>query len=165
MRRKLSRAFLVLFALSLPIAILGSSPLKAQNFPGVLTWHNDVGRTGQNLNETRLTPANVKVDKFGKIFSFPVDGNIFAQPLYVPGVNVFNQGVHNVLYVVTENDSVYAFDADGGSAAPLWKVSFLHPPDVVAQACATGNVGCVITPILGITGTPVIDPDTGTSTS
>ena len=87
---------------------------------------------------------------------------IFAQPLYVPNVTIPNQGMHNVLYVATENDSVYAFDADGPSTSPLWQVSFLDPPNIVPQPCTTANIGCVITPNVGITGTPVIDPATKT---
>jgi hypothetical protein len=137
-------------------------PAFTQTFSGVLTWHNDNGRTGQNLQETILTPANVGVNSFGKIFSFPVDGNIFAQPLYVPNVSIPNQGVHNIVYVATENDSVYAFDADGLATTPLWQVSFLNPPAIVPQPCTTANIGCVITPNVGITGTPVIDPNTQT---
>src|SRR5579863_8270467 len=91
-------------------------------FAGVFTQHNDIGRTGQNLNETALTPASVQ-GSFGKKFSLPVDGFIYAQPLYVPHVAIAG-GTHNVVYVATENDSVYAFDADA-SAAPLWKVTLL----------------------------------------
>jgi hypothetical protein len=148
--------------LALPVLISLFAPVAAlsQAFPGVLTWHNDVGRTGQNLQETILTPANVNVNSFGKVFSLPVDGNIFAQPLYVPSVTFPSQAVHNVVYVATENDSVYAFDADGLSTTPLWQVNFLNPPSIVPQPCTTANIGCVITPNVGITGTPVIDPTT-----
>jgi Abnormal spindle-like microcephaly-assoc'd, ASPM-SPD-2-Hydin len=147
-----------LLALPVLIQLFAALPAFAQTFSGVLTWHNDNGRTGQNLQETTLAPANVNVNSFGKVFSFPVDGNIFAQPLYVPAVSIANQGTHNVVYVATENDSVYAFDADGLSTTPLWQVSFLNPPNIVPQPCTTANIGCVITPNVGITGTPVIDP-------
>src|ERR1700734_1075705 len=81
----------------------------------VLTWHNDAARTGQNLVETILTPANVKSVTFGVLFTLSVDGLVDAQPLYVPSVAIPSQGTHNVLYVVTENDSLYAFDADNGT--------------------------------------------------
>src|ERR1700685_4686253 len=84
--------------------------LRAQD--GVLTWHNDAARSGQNLQETVLTPANVNFTNFGKLFTLTVDGNVDAQPLYVPSLAIPSQGTHNVLYVATENDSVYAFDAD-----------------------------------------------------
>src|SRR5579863_578087 len=92
-------------------------------FAGVFTQHNDIGRTGQNLNEAALTVAAVSGATFGKKFSLQVDGFIYAQPLYVPHVAIAG-GTHNVVYVATENDSVYAFDADAG-AAPLWKVTLL----------------------------------------
>ena len=96
----------------------------------VLTQHNDNFRTGQNISETVLTPANVKTGSFGKLFSQAVDGAIYAQPLYMSGVNIPSQGIHNVVYVATENSSVYAFDADnnqGANSKPLWTASFTDP--------------------------------------
>src|SRR3989440_12961450 len=95
-----------------------------------LTFHNDNLRTGQNLNETLLNTSNVNAHHFGKRVSYPVDGPVYAQPLFVPAVII--KGHHsNVVYVATENDSVYAFDADQIHAvAPLWKTSFLHLPEV-----------------------------------
>jgi len=149
-------------ALIVLLSLLAILPAPAQTFSGVLTWHNDNGRTGQNLQETTLSPANVNVNSFGKLFSYPVDGNIFAQPLYVPKVTIPGQGVHNVVYVATENDSVYAFDADGLAITPLWQINFLNPPSIIPQPCTTANIGCVITPNVGITGTPVIDPTSKT---
>ena len=94
---------------------------------GVTTYHNDNMRTGQNLNETVLTTANVNSTTFGKLFSYPLDGLAFASPLYVADVNIPGQGIHNVVYVATEHDSVYAFDANGLDSAPLWHVSFINP--------------------------------------
>src|SRR5260370_1615235 len=85
----------------------------AQIVPGVLTWHNDNGRTGQNLSETLLTPQNVNMATFVKVFSFQVDGQIYAHPLNVPDVEIPNQGMHNLVFLATDNDSVYALDADG----------------------------------------------------
>jgi hypothetical protein len=89
----------------------------------VLTYHNDNLRTGQNVNETVLTTANVNSSKFGELFSLPVDGPFFAQPLYVPGVTVGTQ-THNLMFVATEHNSLYAWDADTASSTPVWIVSF-----------------------------------------
>jgi Legume lectin domain/Chitobiase/beta-hexosaminidase C-terminal domain/Bacterial Ig-like domain (group 2) len=135
-------------------------------FVGVLTQHNDNARTGQNLNETALTPSNVAVSSFGKLFSQTIDGQAYAQPLYVPNIPIAGR-THNVIYVATEGDSVYAFDADGASAA-LWHVSLIDAAHGVTGE-TTGNVAndigptCTDTiPQVGITSTPVIDPSTGT---
>ena len=85
-------------------------------------------RTGQNLNETVLTPNNVNTSSFGRLFTRPLDGQAIASPLYVENVSIPGQGAHNVVYVATEHDSVYAYDADGRSTTPLWKDSFINPP-------------------------------------
>lgn len=135
----------------------------------VLTSHNDHKRTGQNVLETTLTTANVNASSFGKLFSQPVDGYIYAQPLYVPNVTIPNLGTHNVIYVATEGDSVYAFDADsntGANASPLWHASLLDAAHGAAAGETTVNPvtddgGCGnILPQVGITSTPVIDPNT-----
>jgi hypothetical protein len=137
---------------------------QATSTTSVLTYHNDNLRTGQNVNETILTPANVTSATFGKLFALPVDGQVFAQPLYVPGVTVGTQ-VHNLLFVATEHDSVYAWDADTSSSTPIWQTSFINPSAGVSSIpcgeAATGDCGS-ITPEFGITSTPVIDSSTGT---
>jgi len=138
-----------------------SATVYITNYPGTLTYHNDNLRTGQNLSETVLTLSNVNQSQFGKLFSYPIDGMAFASPLYVANVSVSGQGYHNVVYVATENDSVYAFDADGLGTTPLWHVSFLKSGVTTVPCADTGECGDILTQI-GITSTPVIDPSSGT---
>jgi hypothetical protein len=125
----------------------------------VTTFHNDGSRSGQNLSETALAPQNVNSSTFGKLFSYPLQGHVYAQPLYVP--NVLINGVpHNVVYVASEHDVVYAFDADsnvGKNANPLWSRSFTTP-DGAVTTIPSSDLGCPdLVPEIGITGTPVID--------
>ncbi len=121
----------------------------------VLTWHNDNARSGQNLKETILTPANVNISTFGKLFTITVDGKVDAQPLYVASLPVRESGFHNVLFVVTEHDSAYAFDADTGKQ--LWHASMLAANETPSDARGCGQ----IVPEIGVTGTPVIDLQMG----
>jgi hypothetical protein len=131
----------------------------------VTTYHNDIARSGLNSQESVLSPHTVK-SKFKKLFSQPVDGAIYGQPLYLSGVNLPDgKGTHNIVYVATEHDSVYAFDADSSSAnnaAPLWQASFINPAANIT-AVPSSVINCFnIAPEVGITSTPVIDPATGT---
>jgi hypothetical protein len=120
----------------------------------VLTQHNDLSRDGANPHETTLTTSNVNESTFGKVFSFPVDGLVFAQPLYVPAATIPGEGTHNIVYVATEHNSVYAFDADSGEL--YWQVSLgTSVPSAVIPAYVILNE-------VGITSTPVIDPVSGT---
>jgi len=159
---KLNKCFSALLGAGL---LLAASSLPAQ--VSVTTERNDIGRTGQNLNETILNPSNVDPTEFGKLFSQHVDGYVYAQPLYLPNVTIAGQK-HNVVFVATQNDSVYAFDADtngGSSANPLWFASMLstaHGAAAGATTLSSNDVGTDIIPQVGITGTPVIDPATGT---
>ncbi len=135
----------------------------------VLTWRYDLTHAGQNTGETALTPANVNPTAFGKLFTQPVDGIMYAQPLYVPGLKMSDGQFHNVLFVATENDSVYAFDADsngGANANPLWQASLLtaaYGAAAGATAVPYTDTGSEdITPAVGITGTPTINLATNT---
>jgi hypothetical protein len=147
--------------------------LHAQTAVPVLTWRYDNTHAGQNTNETVLTPSNVNPSSFGKLFSLTVDSTSYAQPLYVPGLKMSDGNVHNVLFVATENDSIYAFDADsngGANAKPIWHVTLLDSAHGAASGATAipwnqkdaiygqGDIG----PTIGITGTPVINAATNT---
>src|SRR5262249_43366686 len=111
-----------------------------------------------------LMPQNVSAIQFGKLFSHPVDGQVYAQPLYVASVAIPAKGIHNVVFIATANDSVYAFDADslaGPNAAPLWQVNLANASEGERPASVADVLGCnSITPEVGIIGTPVIDTTT-----
>ena len=153
-------------------ALLATTSAYAQT--NVVTHHYDNARTGANTNETILTPSNVNFTSFGKLFSKTVDGQVYAQPLYMPGLTM-GAGTpqagttHNVVFIATEHDSVYAFDADnnaGQNANPLWQASLLDAAHGAAAGATTmpnGDVNTTdINPEIGITGTPTIDPSTNT---
>jgi hypothetical protein len=141
----------------------GTAQVVVSNYPGMYTYHNDKSRQGANTQELLLNPSNVRTSTFGRVFKYSVDGWLHAQPLYVANVKMVDGKVHNVLYVATEHDSVYAFDADAKTATPIWKRSFINPPSIIPVP--SGDVGTQEQqPEFGITATPVIDPTpTGTN--
>jgi hypothetical protein len=141
----------------------GNATVYVTTNPGVFTFHDDNSRTGENTNETVLSPANVNFTRFGRLFSYTLDGMAFDSPLYVAGVTISDEGTHNVVYVATEHDSVYAFDADGLTNGPLWQVSFINPSAGVTTVPAADPDPTEDIPYeIGITSTPVIDPVSGT---
>jgi hypothetical protein len=143
------RLLLVLTLLSLP---------AYSQFAGVLTMHNDNARTGQNLNETVLTPSVVSnTTQFGKLGSYTVQGQVYSQPLYAP---IGTHGLtKNLVFIATEQDMVYAFDGDNPGSAPVWTDNLI-PTGRSWKSCDVEN--CTVCPDVGITGTPVIDPVSGT---
>lgn len=137
----------------------GNTKVADQGFAGVLTYHNDNERIGANLHETVLTPSNVNAWTFGKLYSIPLDGDVYAQPLYVPAVQVPGRGTRDIVYVATENNTVYALDADDPNGSALWRAHLgpaMREQDLPSAACS------IIFPKLGITGTPAIDLSTHT---
>ena len=147
---------LSVIAAAIGLAVCGMS--AAAPIPGIFTYHYDNARDGQNLNETILTPANVNKTSFGKLFSRALDGYVYAEPLYVNAVQIPGVGAREVVYVATEHDSVYAFDATGAATKPFWQVSFLHKNVTTVPFGKVGTNDLI--PEIGITGTPVIDPRT-----
>jgi len=154
-------ARIALFTLTILISILFFVTALAQRhapagipavvLKGVLTYHNDNLRTGHNPKETILTVKNVNSSTFGKLFVLSTDGRVDAQTLYAPNIAISGSGTHNVLFVATEHDTVYGFDADNGS--PLWHVTMLQSGETPSD-----NRGCgQVTPEIGVTSTPVID--------
>jgi hypothetical protein len=140
---------------SAAILTVGSAPAGGSN-ADVVTYHYDAMRSGANTNETVLKPTNVNSTKFGLLGSFTVDGKVDGQPLYLSNVSIPGVGTKNVLYVVTEHDSVFAFDADsvsGATSTSLWKTSMLQSGETPSDDRNCGQV----TPEIGITSTPVID--------
>lgn len=168
--RSLSAIFLVALAFSLGRTDANAGPVS------VLTQHNDNARTGANLGETQLTTANVNAKTFGKLFSREVEGDIYTQPLYVPKLRMADNRTHNVVYVATQANLVYAFDADDpNQAVPLWRVKLgepIHLPVIECDDPAAEPLECDfangygpyldIQKQIGITSSPVIDAETNT---
>jgi hypothetical protein len=141
-------------------SVSASAMIAVTDLAGVYTHHNDSARTGQNLKEYGLTPATVNSASFGQLFSCKVDGYVYAEPLWVANLNVGGT-VHNVVFVATEHDSVYAFDADSPSCVQLWQVSFLGSGVTPLSPVDINGNGDII-PEVGVTSTPVIDSATNT---
>ncbi len=168
---KIARKSNKLWLLAPGVLLLAGLSLPAQTPTAVpvLTWRYDLTHAGQNTDETALNPQNVNVNTFGKLFALPVDSTVYAQPLYVPNIKMSDGQVHNVLFVCTENDSIYAFDADsngGADANPIWQTSLLtaaHGAGAGATAIPYSKTGSPdVAPTIGITGTPTINPATNT---
>jgi hypothetical protein len=148
--------------LRLPLIALEVTLAATSLLAQVTTSQYDNFRTGATLNEKILTPQNVNANQFGKLGAFKVDGAVYAQPLFVPSVEVPGKGTHDILYVATEHDSVYAFDANRPGDPPLWQVSFLEKARGVTVPSEDDAQCPFIRPEVGITSTPVIDLKTGT---
>lgn len=133
------------------------------NLPGVYNYHNNLERDGTITQENILTPANVNTTTFGKLFSCPIDGAAYAQPLWVPSLGI-GGGTHNTIFVATQHDSLYAFDADSNPCTQFWHADLLdlsHGGSAGETSVPWADVGSGymdIQPEIGVTGTPVIDP-------
>ena len=137
----------------------GSAQVWITDYPGMFTYHADRFRSGVNLQEFALTKSTIKSSTFGKVFTRVVDGQIYAQPLYVANLTIAG-AKHNVVFVATEHSSVYAFEADGNTTAPFWKRSFINPSAGITTIAKPANA--LIAPEISISSTPVIDTSTGT---
>jgi hypothetical protein len=151
---------------AMAVALVSSCAIAQATSPvitsPVITSQYDNLRSGATLHETVLTPQNVNAAQFGRLGAFKVDGPVYAQPLYPPGVEVPGKGKHNVLFVATEHDSVYAFDAERPNSEPLWHVSFVDGKRNT-YPLTSRDTGCpFIQPEIGITSTPAIDLQSGT---
>src|SRR5579864_8168981 len=171
MRRSVTHLIILVPTVILLLLASWSRHVQASSSQDVLLGRADLNRTGAYVNETTLSPANVNVNQFGKLAARPVIGDMYAQPLYVTGVSIPGQGIHNVVFVATAHNVVYAFDADDTSAAgntPLWSVDFGAANDVgLPSLTSTGPNGGICTCDIwdgeaGVMSTPVIDPTTQT---
>jgi hypothetical protein len=148
-----------------------SATIGVTDLAGVFTYHNNLSRDGSNLSEYTLTTSNVTAANFGKLYSCTVDGAIYAQPLWVANLMI-NGTKHNVVFVATQHESLYAFDADASPCVTLWHVNLIdtnHGGTAGETSVPSGPTGNLvgggtgdITPEVGVTGTPVIDPSTNT---
>jgi len=145
----------------------GSASVAVTDLPGVFTYHNDLSRDGANTQEYALSPSTVTTANFGKLFSCAVDGAVYTQPLWVPGLSI-GGGTHNVIFVATQHDTIFAFDADANPCVPYWHQNLLDAPHgglAGENPVVWNDVGyCFgdVYPEVGVTGTPVIDSATNT---
>jgi hypothetical protein len=140
---------------------MASATVYVTDYAGQSSWRNDSGLTGQNQQELALSPATLTAGTFGKVSSCAVDGQVDAQPLYAAAVNDGSR-TRNVVYVATEHDSVYAFDADAIPCQQVWKRSFVDEAAGISSVPASEIPGGVVSAEVGISGTPVIDRASGT---
>jgi hypothetical protein len=139
---------------------IGAGMPYASGQAQITTSQYNNARTGADLRETTLKPGNVNSRTFGKLFALPVNGDVYAQPLYLSGLQIPGRGKHDVVFVATEHDSVYAFDA-AEKASPLWQVDFADAAKGITAVPARETHCPFINPEVGITSTPVIDPEQG----
>jgi hypothetical protein len=154
-------------------AVSGTATIGVTDLPGVFTQHNDLARDGANTQEYALTADSVNTTRFGKLFACAVDGAVYTQPLWVPGLTIGDGNKHNVIFVATQQDSLYAFDADANPCVTYWHVSLIDTlhggtsgevpvPWEINGSYQVGVGAGDIRPEIGVTGTPVIDPATNT---
>ncbi len=153
-------------AISSP-ALSASANVAVTDLAGVFTYHNDLSRDGVNAQEYALTSSSVSTNTFGKLFSCPVDGAVYTQPLWVPALSIGGT-THNLVFVATQHDTVYAFDADATPCMTYWHINLLDalhggtPGETPITWNDVGNCFGDVYPEVGVTGTPVIDPGTNT---
>lgn len=159
----------LLLTLAMYLVNCGGSPSSDQSgngggttVSGVSMWKGDPSEKGLYPNETTLTPGNVNVTQFGRLGSFQADGLLVAQPLYLPSLDMGQAGMHNVIILASEHDSIFAIDADNPGAGPLWQRSYLDPPNGVTTLPDNFGGRSTFDGEVGITGTPFIDSTTGT---
>jgi len=152
----------ILATLKANSAAIGTAQVEVTDFSGALTWRNDNSRSGQNNRELALAPSTTNSSIFGKLFSCPLDGYAYAQPLYVPNLVIPGGGTHNVIFVATEMDSVFAFDADANPCMQLWQTSLIPAGEQAVPAPNLDITNGDSVPFIGITGTPAIDPISST---
>ena len=165
----MTKRFLSALRPALMLVALLAGTVRPVAGESVLTYHNNNARTGANTNETQLTPSNVNATTFGLLLKYPVDGYVYTQPLFMPGVVIPGRGTHDVVYVATENDTVYALDANSNSGPDggvIWQTSLGDGINITTNHEFGGryhnNVLQDMLPRVGITGTPVIDSASGT---